>query len=704
MKRQPYLSADVHHLSYLTLRHASDPVIWVNDAGKIEHANPAACRRLGYTDRELKDMAIYDLDIHCIESQWQDHFKRHRNREGDFYETAFRTKGGRILPVEVTFAFLEVDGMSYGCYFIRDVSHCKSAELKFRQSEEWLRAIGQALPDLVFVLNEEGQHLEVLTAPENLLHGSIDHILGRRLHDIFPGALAERLLDSIQHTIRTGRSRVIEYELIIDGRPRCFEARTARIDPSFHGKPNVVWVARDITDRKQAEQAVRESEARLQAIGRALPDLVFVVDEEGRYLDVLTTEENLLLADAESLKGRRIHDFLPLHEADGFLNAIVRTIETRQSEILEYQLTVPAGRRWFEARTGPMDLVHEGKRCGVLIARDITDRKLAESLRSKTLYLQEELKRELIYGEIIGKSPALQRVFSYMGVVAGTDATVLLIGETGTGKELVARAIHQTSHRNDEVLIKVNCGALPANLVESELFGHEKGAFTGADSRKRGRFELAHRGTLFLDEVGELPMDMQIKLLRVLQELEFERVGGEETLKVDVRVIAATNKNLEKAVETGRFREDLYYRLNIFPISIPSLRDRMEDIPLLVEYLVDKISLRIGKRIERVNPAVMDLLAQSDWPGNVRELANALERATILAEGETLRGEDLRISTPRGGGPVGPAATEGTMEDIEQEAIRRALDQVGGNRRRAAKKLGIGERTLYDKIKKYGLS
>src|SRR6266404_4193961 len=271
---------------------------------------------------------------------------------------------------------------------------------------------------------------------------------------------------------------------------------------------------------------------------------------------------------------------------------------------------------------------------------DVSDRLLMERekarLAAENMYLQEEIKSVHNFEEIIGQSPALLDALEKVNRVAKTDATVLITGETGTGKELIARAIHSASHRRDKPLIKLNCAALPAGLVESELFGHEKGAFSGAISRRVGRFELANSGTIFLDEVGEVPLDVQVKLLRVLQEREFERVGGTQSIKVDVRVIAATNRDLVTLIGAGKFREDLYYRLNVFPIALPSLRDRAGDVPLLVHFLVARFAARIGVRIESVGKATMERLSRYSWPGNIRELENVLERAVILSNGPTL--------------------------------------------------------------------
>ncbi len=701
--RYPDNSQDGYRLYYDTLQASPDAVLWVDaSTGRIQHANRSACRRLGYAYSELTQTALWDLDTGIAENEWPAHVHMMTNTPDRIYETALVTNTGDHLPVEITCSLVESENRPCLCCFIRDVSQCRRSEVRSRQSEERLRAIVQALPDLVFVLDEDGRHLEVLTARENLLYASTDRIRGRRLHDIFPDPLADTFLSLVQNTIQNRQSGVIEYELPIDGKVRCFEARTAPMERKINGKNAVVWIARDITERQQAEQALRDSEERLQAIGRALPDLVFVVDEEGRYLDILTAEKNLLYADPGSLKGRRIHDLFPPAEADTYLGAIQRTIETGTSEKLEYELKVPAGRRWFEARTGPMNLRIDGKRCGVFIARDITDRKQAERLKSQNIYLQEELKSELNYGEIIGESSPMKAVFKDIGMVAETDATVLLLGETGTGKELIARAIHAVSRRKHKPLIKINCGVFAPGLIENELFGHEKGGYTGAESRKKGRFELAHQGTLFLDEVGELPPEAQIKLLRVLQEQEFERIGGEATLKVDVRVIAATNRDLEAAVKEGRFRSDLYYRLNIFPIRIPPLRERKEDITHLTDYLVEKISVRLGKRIQKVSPEVIHKLNRSDWPGNVRELANILERAVILCPEPVLTGQYIS------GLSTSPAkdSTFATLEEIERRHILAALKKTNGvlsGPNGAAALLQINRSTLWSRMQRLGI-
>lgn len=327
---------------------------------------------------------------------------------------------------------------------------------------------------------------------------------------------------------------------------------------------------------------------------------------------------------------------------------------------------------------------------------------LKARLEQENVYLQEEIKTQHNFEEIVGESPAITKVLKAVETVAPTDATVLICSETGTGKELVARAVHHLSPRKGKPLVKINCATLPTNLIESELFGHERGAFTGALSRKIGRFELADGGTIFLDEIGDLPLDMQTKLLRVLQEGEFERVGGTRTIKVDVRVIAATNRDLEKAMREERFRSDLYYRLNVFPISLPALRDRKEDIELLVKHFVKKCCTRIGKEIETIPQQGMDALVSYRWPGNIRELENVIERAVILSEGRNLQLEDC---LPRPEATSGAAPTV-TLDEAQRAHILEVLQLTRGKvsgERGAAQILGIKPTTLESRMKKLGI-
>ncbi len=327
---------------------------------------------------------------------------------------------------------------------------------------------------------------------------------------------------------------------------------------------------------------------------------------------------------------------------------------------------------------------------------------LKDRLQSENIVLREEIDKTSMFEEIVGTSPPLRAVLSHVSKVAPTDSTVLITGETGTGKELIARALHKRSPRSARAFVAVNCAAIPSSLIASELFGHEKGAFTGALQRRQGRFELADGGTIFLDEVGELPAETQIMLLRVLQEREFERVGGSAPVRVNVRVIAATNRDLHAAVADGTFRADLFYRLNVFPLDVPALRDRRPDVPLLVEYFTHRYAQRVGKRIRRVTTATSTLLQSYDWPGNIRELQNLIERAVILCDSDTLSIDPRWLSgRSLATAPVASLAT-GTLATHEKDAIEAALTQSMGRVAGpfgAAGRLAVPASTLESKIK-----
>jgi len=331
----------------------------------------------------------------------------------------------------------------------------------------------------------------------------------------------------------------------------------------------------------------------------------------------------------------------------------------------------------------------------------------ANKLTEEKLYLQDEIRTEYNFEEIIGESPALKQILQQLETVAPTDSSILILGETGTGKELIARAIHHLSARRERTLVKVNCASIPTGLLESELFGHEKGAFTGAIAQRVGRFELAHRGTLFLDEVGDIPLELQPKLLRVLQEQEFERLGSSRTIRVDVRLVAATNVDLAQRVKNNQFRSDLYYRLNVFPVTIPPLRERREDIPLLVRYFAQKYARRMKKPINSIPVKAMTALSEYPWPGNVRELENFIERAVILSRGEELQ---LPLAELKQRVKSTPALFHdglATLEHAEREHIVRALgetDWVIGGPSGAAAKLGMKRTTLQSRIKKLGIA
>jgi len=337
--------------------------------------------------------------------------------------------------------------------------------------------------------------------------------------------------------------------------------------------------------------------------------------------------------------------------------------------------------------------------------RDLAE--LKERLATEKLYLEDEIRLDQNVGNMVGAGAAFQAVLKSVQTVAQTDATVLITGETGTGKELVARAIHELSGRSKGSFVKLNCAAIPAGLLESELFGHEKGSFTGAVAQKVGRFELAHQGTLFLDEIGEMPLELQPKLLRAIQDQEFERVGGNRTIRTNARLVAATNRDLKAMVEDNKFRADLYYRLHVFPVHVPSLRDRREDIPLLTRYFVQKHAQRMGRNIDTIPTPVLAALTNYDWPGNIRELQNVLERSVILTHGSALQVAMMPELTGKPAPPASRGISPPESENAERERILKALEeargQVGGPDGAAAR-LGLKRTTLQSRMRKYQIA
>jgi two-component system, NtrC family, response regulator HydG len=354
----------------------------------------------------------------------------------------------------------------------------------------------------------------------------------------------------------------------------------------------------------------------------------------------------------------------------------------------------------YDYLTKPLD-IDELK---ILVAKALHHQKLEE----ENINLKQILSSSFNFSSIIGRSSAMVKLLETVALVSPSEATVLITGESGTGKELIANAVHQNSPRKDQPFIKVNCAALPETLLESELFGHEKGAFTGALSRRQGRFQLAHLSSIFLDEISEMSPTTQAKILRVLQEREFEPVGGTQTIRVDVRIIAATNKNLEEEIRSGRFREDLYYRLKVVTVESPPLRARREDIPLLAEFFLKRYAEKNRRLIKGFSPRAMDIMIRHDWPGNVRELENLIERAVILVRGEIITPkelpEDLIPKDPMASTSSTDAIPGRTLKEVEKEMILRTLDDAGWNRTHAAEILGISRRTLQLKLKEYGIT
>jgi formate hydrogenlyase transcriptional activator len=464
----------------------------------------------------------------------------------------------------------------------------------------------------------------------------------------------------------------------------------------------------DIEDRKRAEEKLRKDERELRRIVDAIPQAISVLAPDGSLLyanEVVLDYTGLSLEDVkrDDFRARLFHP----HDLEQFGDQRQQALERGEAFEAELRARRKDGQyRWFLVRYHPLrdddGRVIRWYATGI----DIDDRKqVEERVQKENLALREEIDTASMFEEIVGSSAALRKVLGQVAKVAAVDSTVLMLGETGTGKELIARAIHKRSKRASRAFIRVNCAAIPQSLIASELFGHEKGAFTGAMQRRLGRFELADGGTIFLDEIGELPAETQIALLRVLQEREFERVGSSQPLAVDVRVLAATNRDLKAAVAAGTFRQDLYYRLNVFPIRMPSLRERTDDISLLVEYFIERYGKAAGKKFRNLNKRTMELFQAYDWPGNIRELQNVIERAVVLCDGETFSVDETWLK--RDGQRSGPVVSlVATLVENEKELIENALAACQGRiagRSGAAAKLGIPRQTLESKIKSLGI-
>jgi PAS domain S-box-containing protein len=513
-------------------------------------------------------------------------------------------------------------------------------------------------------------------------------------------ALVQEVIDRAS---RTGTDFEHEYRLLLaDGRVKHVHA-IAHAVQNASGHREFIGAVTDITERKTAEERIREQEAeRLQMLDFT-PLCIGLVGSDWRplYANRASLDYLGMSLDEWRQKGQ-IGDEAHPDDRERLIAEGTRAASTGSAFELEVRVRKGDGSfRWFLSRFNPL---HDdtGQVMRWFIASvDIDDRKRSEErLQQENVALREEVDKASMFEEIIGASPELAAVLSRVSKVASSDSTVLITGETGTGKELIARAIHRRSGRSGGAFVAVNCAAIPRELITSELFGHEKGAFTGAFQRRLGRFELAEGGTLLLDEVGELSPDIQVALLRVLQEREFERVGGAQPVKVDVRVIAATHRDLTVEIERGRFREDLFYRLNVFPLAVPPLRERREDIPLLVRYFIDRYARKTGKSIGRANKRALDQLQSYPWPGNIRELQNVIERSLIVCDTDTFTVDQSWLSTK----PAidGRLKLSSSIAIHERAIVENALGATGGRvfgPSGAAARLGMPRSTLESKIR-----
>ncbi|MGE5445267.1 MAG: sigma 54-interacting transcriptional regulator [Ignavibacteriales bacterium] len=760
----------------LVIDTAYDAFVAINTDGLITDWNRQAETTFGWFREEAIGRPLTET---IIPPQYREAYKRGleyflSTGEGPMLnkriEITALHRDGHEFHVELTISPLRLGETYVFNAFVHDITERRRTEEALRDSEERYRTLIENAYDLISEASSDARWLYFSPNYKDVLGYDPHEGIGRRIFEnnetVHPDDLAVFNAEFTRTVNTFSSSRGIFRLLHKNGEWRWFEGVCTPFRRTT-GEIRVVCISRDITERKRAEETLKESFAQLSKKNRYETIISTVTRDVHSSINLQEVFENAVEAMSKNIERA---DNVSIYMVEG-KEIILKAYRGYPNWYIERVRTIPYGRGFTwkaiidgklrycadvdeDTVIGPagkeigtksyvsMPICFEGKPIGAIsinslqknafdeeelklleivaqqIEVAINNAKQAEVLRkalseveqlknrlqAENVYLREEIRTEHNFEEIIGQSQVLKNVLRKVEQVAPTDATVLVQGETGTGKELIARAIHNLSPRKDRPLVKVNCGAIAAGLVESELFGHEKGAFTGAIQRRVGRFELANGSTIFLDEVGELHQDTQVELLRVLQEGEFERVGGSQTIKVNVRVIAATNRDLKKAVEEGNFRPDLYYRLSVFPILISPIRERKEDIELLVNYFTAKYSTKLGKKVEVIPKKTMDSLLSYHWPGNVRELENIIERAVILMQGSTLKVDDLLDIRPYEAALQGSSLEK--LEDMERSHILHALektDWVIDGRRGAALVLGLNPGTLRSRMRKLGI-
>jgi len=731
--------------------------IFVTDGdGMIRDANRQATERFGYTLEELIGMKVEKLVPERLRDRHPSHRENYhahpRERQmGAAMELFGLRKDGTEFPVDIMLKPMESEIGPAVLSFVRDTTEQRAALEAMRNQDQQMRSIVESVCNhAIFLMDREGYIVTWSPGGERLNGYTADDIIGKHFSRFFTREDVER--DHPAELMRMaglrGHFEEEGWRVRKDGSQFWADSVLTAIRDSSGTVTGYAKVARDFTDRKRAEEAVM---LQLTSVLLANMDVQKLLDAISASLREVIPHDAATLGLYDPTANSIVVQFLGLEEGEYRRGDIHLPVEgspagdafrRREPVLLERvqssQYPKESVRHLTELgmQSGCwVPLIHRGDPIGTLtvasrlegafVQRDaemltqvagqiaiavnnaVTFRQVAElrdRLSLEKQYLEEEINLENRFEDMVGESTGLLQVLKDIETVAPTHATVLIQGETGTGKELLARAIHRLSPRKERTFIKLNCAAIPAGLLESELFGHEKGAFTGAIARKMGRLELAHEGTLFLDEVGDLPLDLQPKLLRALQEREIERLGGTKPIKINVRLIAASNRDLAKMVEEKQFRADLYYRLKVFPIEAPPLRERISDIPILVRHFVSLHSRRMGKTIETIPEATMEALKRWRWPGNIRELENFLERAVILTRGSALYipVTELEIDAE----VTGPFIENSTHEAAERDHILRTLRDAKGmisGDNGAAARLGLKRTTLNSKMKKLGI-
>ena len=734
-----------------------DAFLITDPGGIIRGANPRAAELFGYKQSELIGASVDSLVPERFRQRHPAHRENYnahpRARQmGTATNLYARRKDGSEVAVDILLRPMQTPSGPIVISIIRDVTEQREAQEALRRKDQQLRSIIESVRDYgIYLLDRDGHVQTWNPGAEHIKGYTTDEILGLHFSRFFIQEDIDRKRPAELLRLAAERGRVEEegWRVRKDGSRFWANVVIAAVRDTAGEVIGYAKIARDLTDRKSAQEAVM---LQLSNALLANMDVRKLLGAISASLREVLPHDSATMAIYHRSTGEFMVQFLNVEDADpprGEIRVDIKgspaeeAIRTREPVLIhrfEGSRFDPASVRHLVAlgmqSACCVPLIHRGEALGtlavasrvenafkqreadvltqvadqvamavsnVMVFRQIAD--LRDRFRQEKQYLEEEINLERRFDEIVGESTGLRQVLKQIETVAPTDATVLIQGETGTGKELLARALHRLSPRSERTFIKLNCAAIPAGLIESELFGHEKGAFTGALMRKIGRLELAHEGTLFLDEIGELPLDLQPKLLRALQEREIERLGGTRPISVNVRLIAATNRDLAAMVAEKQFRADLFYRLKVFPIFAPPLRDRASDIPILVRHFVASHSRRMGKVIETIPEETMQALSRWKWPGNIRELENFLERAVILTRGPVLFVPlaELEIEPEDGQVPDGETST---LHEAEREHILRVLreckGQIGGEDG-AAERLGLKRTTLNSKIKKLGI-
>ncbi len=735
-----------------------DAIVLTGSDGLIRTANEKAVEIFGYPLNELTGRPVEMLVPERFRGQHPQHrqkFMEHpRTRQMGAERNLFGLrKDGTEFPVDIMLKPLKTATEFVVLSFVRDATDQRNAQEALRVQDQQLRSILESVHDYaIYLLDAEGAVVTWSRGAERIKGYESEQIIGKHFSIFFTDEERERgrPAELLRIAAQRGRAEDQSWRVRKDGTRFWAESVLTAIRDSAGRVTGFAKVVRDYTDRKRAEEEMmlQLSQALLATMdfGKLLAAISATVGEmiphDCAAITMYDSANDCLIAHFLAQGDRDIYGEVKL-PVDGSPSGLA--FRTREPLVVERLLEagfipesiepllkmelqsgcwVPLSNRgdvigtlMVSSRTAgrfkeedAQVLLHIARQVALAVNNAIALRRISEMrdrLKQEKQYLEEEINRERQFEDIVGESAGLRRVLGEIEKVAPTDATVLIQGETGTGKELLARAIHRLSPRRERTFVKINCAAIPAGLIESELFGHEKGAFTGAINRKIGRLELAHEGTLFLDEVGELPLDLQPKLLRALQEREIERVGGSKPIPVNVRLIAATNRDLARMVADKQFRSDLYYRLRVFPVFAPPLRERTGDIPSLVRHFVSNHSRRMGKSIETIPEETMDALVRWSWPGNIRELENFLERAVILTRGPALYVPLAELKNPDSAELEEADEVENpTLREAEREHILRVLreakGQIGGPNGAAAR-LGLKRTTLNSKLKKLGI-